>query len=60
MRHYIEDNNKKARAYIDSEDGQLFVSVYIEKDDIQYDFDIDEKELQLIAYMIEIGKEAEK
>lgn len=60
MRHYIEDYDKKAKAYIDSEDGQLFVSVYVEETDTQYDFGIDKKELQLIAYMIEHGKEAEK
>ncbi len=57
---YIEDNNKKAKAYIDSENGELFVSVYDEETDKQYDFGIDEKELQLIAYMIKQGKEEEK
>lgn len=57
MKHYIEDNNKKAKAYIDSEYGELFVSVYDKETDKQYDFSIGEKELKLIAYMIEQGRE---
>ncbi len=60
MMHYIEDNSKKVKAYIDSEDGRLFVSVYVKETDEQYDFGIDEEELQLIAYMIKQEKEAEK
>lgn len=59
MIHYIVDNNKEAKAYFGSKDGRLSVSVRFEKDHIQYDFDIDEKELQFIAYMIEKGKEAD-
>lgn len=57
MIHYINDNNKKARAYIASEDGQLFVSVYVKETNEQYDFGINEKELQLIACMIKQGME---
>ncbi len=50
MLHYIEDNNRKAKAFIDSEDGELFVSVCI--GDEQYDFGFDEKELELIRFLI--------
>lgn len=50
MEHYIEDNNKKAKAFIDSEDGELFVSVCI--DDKQYDFGLDERELEFIRFLI--------
>lgn len=56
MRHYIEDNNKRAKAFIDSEDGELFVSVYIEELGEQYDFGIDDKEQELIRMLIEQGK----
>lgn len=50
MRHYLEDNKKEAKAFIDSEDGELFVSVCI--GDNQYDFGLDEKELELIKFLI--------
>ena len=50
MIHYLEDNNKEAKAFIDSEDGELFVSVCI--CDKQYDFGLDEKELELIRFLI--------
>ena len=54
MKHYINDNNKKAKAYISSEDGELFASVCI--GDEQYDFCLDEKELELISFLIKQGK----
>lgn len=50
MIHYLEDNNKKAKAFIDSEDGELFVSVLVGGK--QYDFGLDEKELELIRFLI--------
>ncbi len=54
MKHYIDDNNKKAKAFIDSEDGELFVSVCI--NDEQYDFGLDKNELDLISYLIKKGR----
>ena len=50
MIHYLEDNRKEAQAFIDSENGELFVSVCI--GDKQYDFGLDEKELELIRFLI--------
>jgi len=50
MEHYLKDNNKEAKAFIDSEDGELFVSVCI--GDKQYDFVLDDKELELIRFLI--------
>ena len=55
MKHYIDDNNKKAQAFKSSEDGELFVSVCIGNE--QYDFCLDEKELELIRFLIKQGKE---
>ena len=55
MIHYVDDNNEKAKAYISSEDGELFVSVCI--GDEQYDFCLDEKELEFIRFLIRQGKE---
>ena len=55
MIHYVDDNKKKAKAYISSEDGELFVSVCI--GDEQYDFGLDEKELELISFLIKQGEE---
>ena len=54
MTHYIEDNNKTAKAFIDSEDGGLFISVLVNNE--QYDFDLEEKELETIKFLIEQGK----
>ena len=54
MKHYLDDNNKKAKAFIDSEDGELFVSVCIGGK--QYDFGLDEKELELINFLIKQNK----
>ena len=50
MKHYLEDNHKEAKAFIDSEDGELFVSVCI--GDKQYDFGLDERELEFIRFLI--------
>ena len=50
MTHYLDDNNKEARAFIASEDGELFVSVRI--GDKQYDFGLDERELEFIRFLI--------
>ena len=58
MIQYVDDNKKKAKAFISSEDGELFVSVCI--GDEQYDFCLDEKELELIRFLIRQGKEGEK
>ena len=55
MIHYLEDNNREAKAFIDSEDGELFVSVCI--GDKQYDFGLDEKELELIRFLINQKKQ---
>ena len=55
MRHYLEDNNKEAKAFIDSDDGELFVSVCI--GDKQYDFGLDERELEFINFLIKQKKE---
>ena len=54
MIHYLDDNNKEARAFIDSEGGELFVSVCI--GDKQYDFGVDEKELEFIRFLITQNK----
>ena len=54
MIHYLEDNNKEAKAFIDSEDGELFVSVCI--GDKQYDFGLDERELEFINFLIKQKK----
>ena len=56
MTHYIEDNNKTAKAFIDSEDGELFISVLVKETNEQYDFGLDEKELETIKFLIEHGK----
>lgn len=50
MIHYLDDNNKEAKAFISSEDGELFVSVCIGNE--QYDFCLDDKELELIRFLI--------
>ena len=55
MKHYLEDNNKEAKAFIDSADGELFVSVCI--GDKQYDFGLDERELEFINFLIKQKKE---
>ena len=55
MKHYLDDNNKEARAFIDSEDGELFMSVCI--GDKQYDFVLDEKELEIIRCLINQNKQ---
>jgi len=57
MIHYIEDNNKTAKAFIDSEDGELFISVLVKETNEQYDFGLDEKELETIKFLIEHGKQ---
>ena len=57
MTHYIEDNNKTAKAFIDSEDGELFISVLVKETNEQYDFGLDEKELETIKFLIEHGKQ---
>ena len=57
MTHYIEDNNKTAKAFIDSEDGELFISVLVKETNEQYDFGLDEKELEIIKFLIEHGKQ---
>lgn len=54
MIHYLDDNNKIAQAFISSEDGELFVSVCIGNE--QYDFCLDDKELELISFLIKQGK----
>ena len=54
MIHYLDDNNKKAQAFISSEDGELFVSVCIGNE--QYDFCLDDKELELIRFLINQNK----
>ena len=54
MKHYIDDNNKEAQAFMDSENGELFVSVCI--GDKQYDFGLDERELELIKFLINQNK----
>ena len=54
MIHYLDDNNKIAQAFISSEEGELFVSVCI--GDEQYDFCLDDKELELISFLIKQGK----
>lgn len=56
MTHYIEDNNHKVKAFIDSEDGELLISVLVKETDEQYDFSLDEKELETIKFLIEHGK----
>lgn len=56
MTHYIEDNNHKVKAFIDSEDGELFISVLVKETNEQYDFSLDEKELETIKFLIEHGK----
>ena len=55
MQHYIKDANEKAEAFLDSEDGTLFATVCI--GDEQYDFELDEKEIEIIKLIIEQGKE---
>lgn len=55
MQHYIKDANEKAEAFLDSEDGVLFATVCI--GDEQYDFALDEKEIEIIKLIIEQGKE---
>lgn len=57
MTHYIEDNNNKVKAFISSEDGELFISVLVNETKEQYDFDLDEKELDIIKVLIEHGKQ---
>lgn len=57
MTHYIEDNNKTAKAFIDSEEGELFISVLVKETNEQYDFGLDEKELETIKFLIEHGKQ---
>jgi len=57
MTHYIEDNNKTAKAFIDSEDGELFISVLVKETNEQYDFGLDEKELETLKFLIEHGKQ---
>ena len=57
MTYYIEDNNKTAKAFIDSEDGELFISVLVKETNEQYDFGLDEKELETIKFLIEHGKQ---
>ena len=57
MTHYIEDNNKTAKAFIDSENGELFISVLVKETNEQYDFGLDEKELETIKFLIEHGKQ---
>lgn len=57
MTHYIEDNNKTVKAFIDSEDGELFISVLVKETNEQYDFGLDEKELETIKFLIEHGKQ---
>lgn len=57
MKHYIEDNNKTVKAFIDSEDGELFISVLVKETNEQYDFGLDEKELEIIKFLIEQGKQ---
>ena len=57
MTHYVEDNNKTAKAFIDSEDGELFISVLVKETNEQYDFGLDEKELETIKFLIEHGKQ---
>jgi len=57
MTHYIEDNNKTAKAFIDSEDGELFISILVKETNEQYDFGLDEKELETIKFLIEHGKQ---
>lgn len=57
MTHYIEDNNETAKAFIDSEDGELFISVLVKETNEQYDFGLDEKELETIKFLIEHGKQ---
>ena len=57
MIHYIEDNNKTAKAFIYSEDGELFISVLIKETNERYDFGLDEKELETIKFLIEHGKQ---
>ena len=54
MVHYLDDNKKIAQAFISSEDGELFVSVCIGNE--QYDFCLDDKELELISFLIKQGK----
>jgi hypothetical protein len=56
MNHYIEDNFKTAKAFIDSEDGKVFVSVVVNEEDKQYDFELDETELEMIKCLIEQGR----
>jgi hypothetical protein len=57
MTLYIEDNNNKVKAFISSEDGELFISVLVNETNEQYDFDLDEKELDIIKVLIEHGKQ---
>ena len=57
MTHYIEDNNKTAKAFIDSEDGELFISILVKETNEQYDFGLDENELETIKFLIEHGKQ---
>lgn len=54
MEHYLEDNNKEAKAFIDSEDGELFVSVCI--GDKQYNFKLNKRELEFINFLIKQKK----
>lgn len=54
MKHYLDDNKEEARAFIDSGGGVLFVSVCI--GDKQYDFGVDEKELEFIRFLINQNK----
>ena len=55
MKHYLDDNNKEAKAFIDFEDGVLFVSVCV--GDKQYDFGLDERELEIIRFLINQKKQ---
>ena len=52
MQHYIEDNNKKTKLFIDSDDSQLFVSICVEESREQYDYTITKEEMETIQFLI--------
>lgn len=46
---FAEDNNKKAKAYLDVEDGELTISVVAKGE--QYDFVLSSDDLRLIDFL---------
>ena len=54
MQHFIYDANKKAKLYIDADDGVLLISVC--NDDKQLDFCLDKMEIEFVKYILNQSK----